>query len=172
VRLKDNEFGGVLPEDYIYWVLGSRKDTFAMYNTKLLKLTPKEAVLETQKMTAHWHPSICLLFDMQNAGKTSILHIDSERPELPIWERQPFVTLVGDSIYAKSPAAGVGAVTVLRLGALLAHLLNKEGISATNLRKCADEMREYSGSVIEMSFWGGKLLFRMKELAELKPASA
>jgi hypothetical protein len=49
VRLQDNEFRKALPEDYIYWVLGWTKDKFAVYDAKLLKLTPKEAVLETQK---------------------------------------------------------------------------------------------------------------------------
>ncbi len=172
VRFKDNEFKKDMPADYIYWVLGSRKDTFAMDDAKLLKLTPEEAVLETQKLTTHWHPSIRVLFAMQDVGKTSILRIDSARPELPVWETQPFVTLIGDSVHAMSPTAGVGAVTALRSAALLAQLLGEEGISVTNLRKYEDEMRKYSGSAIERSFWGGKLLFGMKAFAELKPASA
>lgn len=172
VKFKDNEFRGDLPEDYVYWVLGSRKDWFEMNDAQLLKLTPEEAAAETQKLTAHWDPSIRILFAMQDVSKTSILRIDSARPELPVWKTQASVTLIGDSIHAMSPTAGVGAVTALRSAASLAKIIGEDGISIGGLRKYEDEMREVAGTAIKMSFFGGKMLFGMREFAELKDVTS
>lgn len=172
VRFKDNEFRSELPDDYVYWVLGSRKDCFEMDDAQLLKLTPEEAAAETQKLTAHWDASIRILFALQDVSKTSILRIDSARPELPVWETHAAVTLIGDSIHAMSPTAGVGAVTALRSAASLAKIIAEEGISVDGLRKYEDEMREVAGTAIRMSFSGGKMLFGMREFSELKDVTS
>jgi 2-polyprenyl-6-methoxyphenol hydroxylase-like FAD-dependent oxidoreductase len=171
VKFQDNEFRKDLPADYIYWVLCSRKDNFKMDDAQLLKLSSEEAVGETLKLTAHWDPSLRALFTHQDKGQTSVLRIDSAMPDLPVWETQSSVTLIGDSVHAMSPTSVVGAVSALRSAATLSKVLAEEGISAHSLRKYEDEMRQYTGEAIRKSVWGGKMLFGMRGFDELKPAA-
>ena len=42
MRFKHDELNGNVPEDYIYWVLVSRKDNFEISDDDLLKLSAKE----------------------------------------------------------------------------------------------------------------------------------
>jgi 2-polyprenyl-6-methoxyphenol hydroxylase-like FAD-dependent oxidoreductase len=171
VKFQDNEFRKDLPFDYIYWVICSRKDNFEMDDAQLFKLSSEEAVRETLKLTAHWDPSFRALFTHQDKGQTSILRIDSAMADLPVWETQSSVTLIGDSVHAMSPTSVVGAVSALRSAATLSKVLAEEGISAQSLRKYEDEMRQYTGEAIRKSVWGGKMLFGMRGFDELKPAA-
>ncbi|MCJ1385531.1 hypothetical protein MMC17_008654 [Xylographa soralifera] len=169
VRFKDNEFRSELPEDYIYWVLGSRKDIIGMDDTALMALSAEEAAVFSQKITSHWHPSFHPLFALQDAAQTSILRIASARPEIAIWDSSNSVTLIGDAIHVMSPSAGVGATTALRDAAMLSQILRDEGLSAQSLGKYEATMRQYAGEAIEMSVMGGKFLFGMQSFEELKP---
>jgi 2-polyprenyl-6-methoxyphenol hydroxylase-like FAD-dependent oxidoreductase len=171
VKFQDNEFRKNLPADYIYWVLCSRRDNFEMDDAQLFKLSSEEAVVETLKLTAHWDPSFRDLFVHQDKEGTSILRIDSAMPDLPVWETQSRVTLIGDSVHAMSPTSVVGAVSALRSAATLSKVLAEEGISAQSLRNYEDEMRQYTGEAIRKSVWGGKMLFGMRGFDELKPAA-
>jgi 2-polyprenyl-6-methoxyphenol hydroxylase-like FAD-dependent oxidoreductase len=171
VKFQDNEFRKDLPANYIYWVLCSRKDNFEMDDDQLFKLSSEEAAAETLKLTAHWDPSFKALFAHQDKGQTSVLRIDSAIPDLPVWETQSRVTLIGDSVHAMSPTSVVGAVSALRSAANLSKVLVEEGISAQSLRKYEDEMREYTGEAIRKSVWGGRMLFGMRGFDELKPAA-
>jgi 2-polyprenyl-6-methoxyphenol hydroxylase-like FAD-dependent oxidoreductase len=171
VKFQDNEFRSGLPRDYIYWVLCSRKDNFEIDDAQLFKLSSEEAVAETLKLTAHWDSSFRALFSHQDEGQTSVLRIDSAMPDLPVWETQSSVTLIGDSVHAMSPTSVVGAVSALRSAATLSKVLAEEGISAQSLKKYEDEMRQYTGEAIKKSVWGGKMLFGMRGFNELKPAA-
>ena len=99
------------------------------------------------------------------------MRIDSALPDLPVWETQSCVTLIGDSVHAMSPTSVVGAVSALRSAATLSKVLGEEGISAQILKKYEDQMRQYTGEAIRNSVWGGKMLFGMRGFDELKPAA-
>ncbi|KUJ13486.1 FAD/NAD(P)-binding domain-containing protein [Mollisia scopiformis] len=128
VRFKENEFRKELPADYIYWVLGGCKDIFDMDDEVLLRLSPEEAATETMRMTKNWDPSFHILFSAQSTGQTSILALESSKPDIEVWETQKSVTLLGDSIHAMSPTAGVGSVTALRSAAALTKAVVEGGV--------------------------------------------
>lgn len=171
VKFKDNEFRKDLPADYVYWVLGSRKDTIDLDDVAIKSLTAEEAALETLRLTAHWDPSIRILFELQEKSQTSILKIDTAKPEIPVWQTSERVTLIGDSVHAMSPTAGVGAVTALRSAASLAEVIGEKGVTKDALREYEDKMRKVAGEAITRSQFGGKMIFGMRSFAELEKSS-
>lgn len=167
VRFKDNHYRSELPADYIYWVVGSRKDALDMSDSELLSLTHERAAAQVLQLTSKWDPSIQVLFEHQDTNHTSFLKIDSAKPDLPVWESQERVTLIGDAVHAMSPTAGIGAVTALRSAVALFKAIEKDGISKSSLRAYEDEMREFAGAAIRHAFFGGKMLFGMRSFEEL-----
>ncbi|KUJ17480.1 FAD/NAD(P)-binding domain-containing protein [Mollisia scopiformis] len=166
VRFKDNQYRFELPADYIYWVVGSRKDTLDISDAEM-PISSQEAASVVLKLTAMWEPSIRALFEQQDVNQSSFLKIDSAKPDLPVWESEERVTLIGDAVHAMSPTAGVGAVTALRSAAALFGAIEKDGISRDSLRKYEDEMREFAGASIRHAFFGGKLMFGMRSFEEI-----
>jgi 2-polyprenyl-6-methoxyphenol hydroxylase-like FAD-dependent oxidoreductase len=167
VRFKDNKYRSELPADYIYWVIGCRKDALNTPDSVLLTSSHQDSAQRVLKLTENWDPSIKALFEHQEINQTSCLQIDTAKPDLPIWESVANVTLIGDAIHAISPTAGIGAVTALRSAATLFKVLEKDGISKESLRKYEDEMREFANSAIRSAFTGGKIMFGMKSIEEL-----
>ncbi|TVY81593.1 putative FAD-dependent monooxygenase [Lachnellula suecica] len=162
LRFKQNEFRKDLPEDYIYWVLGGCKDIFELDDKKLLKLSPEEAAAETLRMTKDWDPSFHIIFSAQTTNQTSILAIESANPDIERWNTQKFVTLLGDSIHAMSPTAGVGSVTAIKSAAALIKCIKEGwlvggGVSIDSLKKYEDEMRVFAGDAVGKSFLGGNI---------------
>ena len=167
VHFKDNEYRAGLPEDYVYWVLMSRKDQLDIDDSAMLELSAEEVSALAQKLTAHWHPSFHALFALQNRTQTAMLRICSSTPEIPIWKTSGYVTLIGDAVHILSPTSGVGAVTALRDSATLTEALKDGGISSESLGKYETLMREYSSAAIRKSPIAGKALFGMRPLEEL-----
>lgn len=169
MRFKRDEPNTHIPEDYIYWVLVSRKDMFDMADDKLLKLPTEEVADLAKKMTAEWDSSFHALFAFQEASKTSILRVATVQPDIPLWETSSRVTLIGDAIHAMSPTSAAGATTALRDAAFLAQTLSETGLNSTSISKYEDAMRAYAGAVIQWSATGGKWLFGMRSFEELSP---
>ncbi|KAF8851391.1 cercosporin toxin biosynthesis protein [Acephala macrosclerotiorum] len=171
VRFKDNEYRSELPPDYIYWVVGSRKDALDMSDSDLVSLTRESATEQVVALTKHWDPSIRSLFTHQDIPQTSFLKIDSATPDLPVWDTEERVTLIGDAVHAMSPTAGVGAVTALRSAEALFRAIEKGknvgGVSRECLRAYEDEMRAFAGRAIGHAYFGGKMLFGMRSFEEL-----
>ncbi|KAE8447820.1 hypothetical protein EG329_010049 [Mollisiaceae sp. DMI_Dod_QoI] len=167
VRFKDNQYRSELPADYIYWVVGSRKDALDMSDSELLSLTHESAATQILELTSKWDPSIKALFEHQDTNQTSFLKIDSAKPDLPVWESEERVTLIGDAVHAMSPTAGIGAVTALRSAAALFQAIENDGVSKSSLRVYEDEMREFASAAIRHAFFGGKMLFGMRSFEEL-----
>ena len=168
MHFKDNEFRSELPKDYVYWVIGSRKDRFDVDEANMTTLS---AEMASRDLTSHFHHSFHPLFALQDIAQTSVLRINSARPEIPSWEYSR-VTLIGDSIHLMSPTAGVGATTALRDAATLSQILNDEGINANSVEKYEALMRKYAGEAIKGSSRGGKHLFGMRPFEELKSVTA
>ncbi|CZR56636.1 related to 2-polyprenyl-6-methoxyphenol hydroxylase and related FAD-dependent oxidoreductases [Phialocephala subalpina] len=171
VRFKDNQYRSDLPADYIYWVVGSRKDALDMSDAELLSLTHEDAANQVLALTSAWDPRIRELFKHQDIPQTSFLKIDSAKPDLPVWETDERVTLIGDAVHAMSPAAGVGAVTALRSAEALFRAITagvgENRVSKGSLRAYEDEMRGFAGKAIGHAFFGGKMLFGMRSFEEL-----
>ena len=164
MHFNDNAEHGELPKDYVYWVIGSRKDRFDVDEAHMTSLS---AGMASRDVTSHFHPSFHSLIALQDVAQTSVLRIISARPEIPSWEYGR-VTLIGDSIHLMSPTAGVGATTALRDAATLSQILSDEGINADSVGKYEALMRIYAGEAIKGSFRGGKYLFGMRPFDELK----
>ena len=177
IRFKDNEFRGDLPADYVYWVLMSRKNSPALRafepdDAALLKLDNPGAAKLANQLTEEWHSSIRVLFEDQDVAQTSLIRVQSARPEIARWDScQGCVTLIGDAAHVMSPSAGVGAVTALRDAAVLMEALKdgKADISgqAAAVERYAEEMRRYAGEAIISSSRGGKMLFGMPPFEEM-----
>ena len=167
IRFKDNEFRAELPEDYVYWVLMSRKDQLDVEDSTLLNLSAEEAADLAQKLTSHWHPSFHPLFALQDRAMSSMIRICSSTPDIPAWDNCGSVTLIGDAAHLIPPTSGVGAVTALRDAATLTQILEDGGISPESLEKYEALMREYSSEAIKKAPFFGKVLFNMRPFKEL-----
>lgn len=126
MRFRDNEYRKNLPSDYIFWVLGSMKPYFEQPDSELLPLDKETVFKKTLTLTQDWDPSFKVLFDMQDVNQTAILKTLSAKPDLPIWESNEKVTLIGDAAHPMSPTAGVGAATALKSAAAFAKVIKEE----------------------------------------------
>lgn len=167
VRFKDNEFRDELPQDYVYWVLQSRRDVLDMDDEVLLAMKATEVAELARKITSGWDASFHALFEMQDEASTSMLRITSVRPHISRWEAGR-VTLIGDAVHAMSPSAGVGAVTALRDAAILVEGFKGQDVGVKSVERYEVAMREYAGEAIRRSQMGGKMLFGMRPFEELK----
>ncbi|MCJ1355678.1 MAG: hypothetical protein MMC33_005670 [Icmadophila ericetorum] len=155
IRFKENEYRCELPEDYIYWVLFSRKDHPSDINTVAeIKGFGPDAAKLSRNLTSHWIPSIHPLFAHQDESQTGVIRVSSFKPTLCFWEPRASVTLIGDAVHAMSPTAGIGANTALKGAALLVKILGEEGILKESIGKYEVSMREFAGEAIEKSGTG------------------
>ncbi|KAI9727228.1 MAG: hypothetical protein M1834_008488 [Cirrosporium novae-zelandiae] len=166
VRFQNNEFRSELPEDYVYWVLLSRKSVFGLSDDEFLRMTHEEAHAFSLKITAGWHPSLRPLLELQDVQQSIPLRLSSVTPVIDAWEPSR-VTLVGDAAHAMPPTGGRGANTALRDVAVLAKRL-EEGLTVEKIAEYEQEMRVYAGEAIEISAAGGKSLFGMRPFEELR----
>jgi 2-polyprenyl-6-methoxyphenol hydroxylase-like FAD-dependent oxidoreductase len=169
MRFKRDELNEHVPEDYVYWVLLSRKDNFDISDDDLLKLSPEEVPKLAKKMTANWGPSFHALFEFQDTSRTSLLRVATVKPEIPSWKASSRVTLIGDAIHAMSPTSAAGATTALRDAAFLASALSEGVINSASIHIYEAAMRTYAGEVIRWSAMGGKGLFGMQAFDRLSP---
>jgi 2-polyprenyl-6-methoxyphenol hydroxylase-like FAD-dependent oxidoreductase len=172
MRFKDNQYKNrkELPDDYVFWLLSSRRDRNKMADEELLSLSSESAVKLSKEMTADWHSSFRSLFDMQDPTKTSTLRIVSAPPTIPHWPSTSYITLIGDAAHVMSPSAGHGATTALRDSATLAQIIVESGVSKEGIERYEAEMREYAGARILRSKVGGGWSFGMRDFAQLKGA--
>lgn len=159
VRFQQNELRHKLPQDYIYWVLISRSDVFGASTEELLSLNGEQSAKLSLKLTEEWDESIRALFKNQDIRQSSTLRISSAKPNIPVWEPSPRVTLLGDAVHVMSPSGGVGAVTAIMDAATLSGALAAEGISAKSIGQYEAMMRMYAKKSIERSYFGGKKMF-------------
>jgi hypothetical protein len=59
-------------DDYIFWALTTRKGGFDQDDERLLGKTGKEAASLSVDFTAHWDPSIRVIFQQQAVEETAI----------------------------------------------------------------------------------------------------
>ncbi|KAI4132827.1 MAG: hypothetical protein LQ338_000531 [Usnochroma carphineum] len=168
VRFKDNEFRSELPEDYVYWVMGLRKDSPHITDDATMhNLTAEQSAALAKRITQKWHPSFQALFDLQAVPHTYLIRAGTVRPEIPAWNPIERVTLIGDAAHLMSPTAGAGTTSAFRDAANLVQMLRDDGISVDGIRERETVMREFAGEAIKRSIWGGKLIFGQRPFEEL-----
>jgi 2-polyprenyl-6-methoxyphenol hydroxylase-like FAD-dependent oxidoreductase len=169
IRFQDNEYRSELPDDYVYWVLFGRQESYAPADdSTLLKLEPGQAGQLAQSTTSHWHKSFQALFELQDFHGASMIRLASALPQIPQWPANPLITLIGDAIHPMSPTAVVGAVSAIRDAANLSQLIAENDVNVGSIGKYEASMRIYAGEAISKSLLGGKMMFGMKPFQELK----
>ncbi|KAF2706519.1 cercosporin toxin biosynthesis protein [Pleomassaria siparia CBS 279.74] len=159
VRFVDNEYKSKAPQDYVYWVLISRSDVFGLTTEQLLGLSGQESAELSLKLTEEWDPSIRALFEHQDIKQSSALRISTAKPQIPEWEADSRVTLIGDAVHVMSPCGGVGAVTAMMDAATLAESLRSGGVNKKSVGEYEAAMRIYASKSIQRSYFGGKKMF-------------
>ena len=142
-----------LPNDYVYWVICTQASDLAQLAGAAQprgKPGTEAAVSASQQLTAHWHPSLRALFELQDPSQASIIPISTHLPALGGWESVPAVTLLGDAAHVMPPTAASGCVTALRDAAALVKMITERGIE-DGVAAYEVEMREYAGTVIGKS---------------------
>ncbi|KAL8825851.1 MAG: hypothetical protein Q9191_004164 [Dirinaria sp. TL-2023a] len=163
------------PQDYIYWVLGTRSDHPSLASQSTSNLSPAAATAFSQQLTVGWHPAFRALFSLQDQMQTSLLYINSADPSMPPWQSSSRVTLIGDAVHVMAPTAGVGATTALRDAAELAKVLTeddgrdalRQGDLLERIRAFEEKMRGYAEEAIRGSARGGGFWFKMRAWEDL-----
>lgn len=161
--------GWKVPHDYFYWVMASQPATFDMPEEDVPRLSSEQSADLAVKMSEKWHESLRPIIDNQDRSQTSVLRVSSAPPNLPNWEPNQHLTLIGDAIHQMSPAAGSGAITALRDSHHLCQLIVEEGLSKNTIGKYESMMREYASDIIEKSSQGGRKLFDQKPWDQCLP---
>ncbi|MCJ1384769.1 hypothetical protein MMC17_007887 [Xylographa soralifera] len=161
--------GVQLPPDYIYWALGSRIDRFDMSSLGE-KPSSEDCAAFAQRIVKEWHPSFQALFQYQDISQITAIRIISMAPPMPLWEASR-VTLIGDAAHCLSPTSGVGATIALRDARLLGKILAEKGVSIESVAEYEKEMRAWPELAAQNSVGVGRMIFGMRDFAELKPVA-
>lgn len=161
-----------LPKDYVYWVMATQKDdldTIITPEQSRGRITSDVAFATAKKVTAHWHPSLQALFELQDISQTSIMPINTNLPTTLTWETTPTVTLIGDAAHTMPPTAGSGCVTALRDAGVLVDMIEKNGIK-DGVAAYEQSMKEYAAETIERSLQAAVKSFGYKPREEWQVA--
>ncbi|KAF9204190.1 hypothetical protein BGZ59_001208 [Podila verticillata] len=153
--------------DYIYWVLGGRKEFFGVDDDDLYKMTGQEVVAHSLALTKDWDPKIRALFELQSQEQASVLRLSATGPNVRSWEPSSVVTFLGDAIHPMPPTGGAGANTALRDASSLLKAI-KKGVSKESIEEYENELRMYAREAIIGSFHGGKSLLNLPAYEDCK----
>lgn len=116
------------PDDYLYWALVGDQQRFGLDKESDLRLSPENLGKLIDNVTAHWKPSLKVLYQLSDPGMRTVVAIRTA-PIPTAWEASR-VTALGDAIHAMSPAGGLGANTALNDAAMLSQVLLEAGNEA------------------------------------------
>ena len=162
IKFQDNDLRSELPDDYVYWVLGSIKEDFEKPDHELLHLSGPEVADLTLKITEKWLPSLRAVLELQERDMTSALRISMASPDMAAWESSGKVALIGDAAHVMPPTGGVGANIAMQDAAALFKVLST-GISRETISGYEEELRRRGREAILGSARGGKHLLGMRD---------
>lgn len=93
--------GQLVPKDYFYYLCYPRKESlFGMDEAEFLHLTNDEAGELAKKLTQNWDISARVPFERVAPQAASVSQIPTATPEIPTWDDQGPVTLMGDAVHS------------------------------------------------------------------------
>lgn len=138
---------------------------------QLRRLDNAQSAELADRLTASWHPSLKPVFECQDRGQTSILRLLLSPSDIPPWEADARVTLLGDAVHTMIPAAASGANTAMRDAGLLVQLIRDKGLGREVIAKYEEEMRKYAGETVALSAKIGQMSFGQRPLDEYEVAA-
>ena len=162
-----------LPEDYVYWVIIPPISDQPSVGVQPHVSNGREAANLAKAMTAHWHPALRPLIELQDPSQTGIFSLLSSDPESlkQPWKPNAQITLIGDAAHAMMPSTASGAVTSLRDAELLCSLIKDQGVSTETIAVYEEQMRSYATEAVTSSATTGFLFFGMRALVECEVVS-
>jgi 2-polyprenyl-6-methoxyphenol hydroxylase-like FAD-dependent oxidoreductase len=162
---------GLLPEDYIYWVLGFNKDMSDVSDEELMAFDSARSAQFADDLSENWHPSIRAIIANQDREASSTLFFLMGRPDLVSKGNSSQVTLLGDAAHPMPPAGGVGANSALQDAADLFEALTNNTDTAAAVASYEKVLYAHACETLTGTEGAARKLFRMKPLEELKPAN-
>lgn len=140
-RSRSNALHDRLPADYIYWGLQFSTKTAGVDDATFGALDSAGAVKLVQTLTANWQSDIRAIFDHTTPGTSSAHFVTCGDPEVPPFDSQGRVTLIGDAIHSMPPTAGMGAACAIQDAKWLADIIEERGVSVDSLNAYQEKMR-------------------------------
>lgn len=147
--------------DYMYWALIGKRESFGLDAVHPLQFTPEETIAMLQRLSGSWAPGLRALFRLTDVAMTTMVPVRTSLIRAP-WVSTR-VTGLGDACHTMSPAAGLGANTALYDAEVLAERLGEVATGNKTLETAIAayelQMREKSTEAILASRDGGQKLF-------------
>ncbi|PYH40744.1 FAD-dependent oxidoreductase [Aspergillus saccharolyticus JOP 1030-1] len=164
---RTNSVRGIqLPRDYVYWVLLAHKDYILLRDDEALRLDGEGSARLSLELTVKWDASVRVLIEEQDRDQTSTLRVCSVRPDIPAWEANARVTLLGDAIHAMPPTGGMGVNTALRDAEDLVRKIIQVGgpidMSVNVVAQYEESLREFARKSVRLSWEGGQRGFDLR----------
>jgi 2-polyprenyl-6-methoxyphenol hydroxylase-like FAD-dependent oxidoreductase len=149
-------------DDYIFWALTTKNGEFEKDDQRLLTMTGQQVATLSINFTAHWDPSIRVVFERQAVYETAVLRVSSSDPDRPpTWKTNPRVTVLGDAVHCMPPTGGQGANAAMYDAALLGHILGESdrqdengGWDIGTIGRYEEAMRYNVGDVVGLACVG------------------
>lgn len=94
----------LVPKDYFYYLCYPRKDALdGLNDEQFLHLSNDEAGELAKRLTKDWKESAQVPFQRVAPHAASVSRIPTATPDLPVWDEQGPVTLMGDAVHSSKP---------------------------------------------------------------------
>lgn len=135
------------------WTMGGQPGVIKPPNDDFA-IIGKPAADIAKELTKNWAPRLKPLFEQMDEQEAAFWKITCSTPSgVPLWQNEPRVTVIGDSVHSMTPAGGIGANTAVRDSALLGRLLAESGSWADGItEKYEKEMRVYASEAVATSY--------------------
>ncbi|KAH8670934.1 hypothetical protein BX600DRAFT_509657 [Xylariales sp. PMI_506] len=169
------EAGVHIPPEYVYWVLCAQASSLPWAGDEADRIASEgvaAAAAAVLELTGSWDADTRLLLERQDTQHTAMFPIYSNHPDMPAWEPNRLVTLMGDAVHTMPPTAAAGANIAFKDVEALIETIEKygiEGLSRDVIGEYEQRVRTTAAEGIRLGFMGGMRTFGVKPLEECKP---